>query len=1160
MSGSTDDLREVVQSIRHDVVMATYRLMVVVATLILIAVLLRNHQLGGPMNALHLIVYTVFVGVYLLRHRLGASTLAAVILGTGYLTGAFAYFGYGLLSNAALVHLGLCFAATLFYGMRGGLIAAGVCIATMLAAMPSLFGRPVAAVDPALFLASPLSWLTAAVAFGGVAGAVIVLAGRSNQRLVEALGDQRRRLTAMAETNARLEQEIAARTAAEDELRRQSSVLENILASLPQGISVFDDQLRLVVWNEGMREVLELPEEMMYPGVAFADLIRVPARRGDYGPGDPEELVRQRCELAMRFQPHRFERVRPSGRAHLVVGKPFHVDGRIAGFITTYTDTTERKRTEEDLRRSNEVLQSILDNIPGGVSVFDGDLRLVVCNEAFKRLLDLPDGLFADPHPSFEAFIRFNAARGDYGSEDIEGQVARIVERARKPVAHQFERVRPDGQALEVRGAPLPGGGFVTIYTDITTRKHGENELLRLHERLSLAVETASMGIWDWDAVANVVVADERVFNLFGVSSAGREGRFNDFSDYYHLDDRARVAAQVRDFLRGAGSVDRLSYRIVRPDGSLRHIDVHYSVTRDLAGRVLRAVGVTFDVTERKRNEERLLLSEKVFDSSPVAILIADPANRIVSVNSAFARITGYGEDEALGRDPKFLGSGLHDAAFYRSMWQTLAATGYWEGEIWDRRKNGEIYPKWMTISTVHDRHDNHLTHYVAIFSDITERKRAEEHIRHLAHHDPLTSLPNRMTLEARLHQSIAEARRGGRSVAAMFLDMDRFKTINDTLGHHVGDLLLIEVARRLKDAVRASDTVARLGGDEFVVVLPGLETPDVATTLAGAILERLSETYRIEGHELHSTPSIGIALYPQDGEDVTTVMKHADTAMYHAKSKGRNNFQFFSHSMNAAAMERLEVERQLRDALQNDQFLLHYQPRLDMDGRVTGAEALIRWNRPGKGLQPPSVFIPIAEETDLINRIGDWVLATVCRQIRSWLDAGLRPPHIAVNLSARQLRQPSLLGHVSAVLAATGVPAELLEIEITESMAMENPHKAALLLQEFKGMGIALAMDDFGTGYSSLAYLKRLPLDYLKIDRSFVADITVDANDLAIAKGTIALAHSLGLKVIAEGVETEGQLDLLRSHGCDEVQGYLYARPLPPAELETFLLKYPHR
>ncbi|CAG0984654.1 partial putative signaling protein, partial [Rhodocyclaceae bacterium] len=541
-------------------------------------------------------------------------------------------------------------------------------------------------------------------------------------------------------------------------------------------------------------------------------------------------------------------------------------------------------------------------------------------------------------------------------------------------------------------------------------------------------------------------------------------------------------------------------------------------------------------------------------------ILIADPANRIVSVNSAFARITGYGEDEALGRDPKFLGSGLHDAAFYRSMWQTLAATGYWEGEIWDRRKNGEIYPKWMTISTVHDRQDNHLTHYVAIFSDITERKRAEEHIHHLAHHDPLTSLPNRMTLEARLHQSIAEARRGGRSVAVMFLDLDRFKTINDTLGHHVGDLLLIEVARRLKDAVRASDTVARLGGDEFVVVLPGLETPDVATTLAGAILERLSETYLIEGHELHSTPSIGIALYPQDGEDVTTVMKHADTAMYHAKSKGRNNFQFFSHSMNAAAMERLEIERQLRDALQQGQFLLHYQPRLDMDGRITGVEALIRWNRPQRGLQSPGVFIPIAEETDLINRIGDWVLATVCRQIRAWLDAGLRPPHVAVNLSARQLRQPSLLGHVSHVLAATGVPAELLEIEITESMAMENPHKAALLLQEFKAMGIALAIDDFGTGYSSLSYLKRLPLDYLKIDRSFVADITVDPNDLAIAKGTIALAHSLGLKVIAEGVETDGQLELLRAHGCDEVQGYLFARPLPVAELETFLLKHPHR
>jgi diguanylate cyclase (GGDEF)-like protein len=490
-------------------------------------------------------------------------------------------------------------------------------------------------------------------------------------------------------------------------------------------------------------------------------------------------------------------------------------------------------------------------------------------------------------------------------------------------------------------------------------------------------------------------------------------------------------------------------------------------------------------------------------------------------------------------------------------MWQALQEGDFWEGEVWDRRKTGEIYPKWMTINVVRDREDAGRMHYVAIFSDITERKQAEEHIHHLAHHDPLTTLPNRMALEARLEQSIAEANRNQRSVAVMFLDLDRFKTINDTLGHHVGDLLLIEVARRLRQTVRSSDTVARHGGDEFVVVLPALETPDVAATLAGNILKTLSEPYLIDGNTLHSTPSIGVSLYPQDGRDVDTVMKYADTAMYHAKDMGRNGFQFFSPEMNRAAMERLDIERQLRDALKLDQFALHYQPRLDRNGRVTGVEALIRWNRPGHGLQPPGRFIPIAEESDLIILIGEWVLATAAAQLVAWQKAGIEMPSVAINLSARQLRLAGLPGQIAAVLQDSRLPAALLEFEVTETMAMENPERASRLLGELRDMGIALAIDDFGTGYSSLAYLKRLPFDHLKIDRSFVAGIAHDPNDVAIVRGTIALAHSLGLAVVAEGVETAEQLALLKSADCDEFQGFHFSRPLPADELEVFLGKH---
>jgi len=447
---------------------------------------------------------------------------------------------------------------------------------------------------------------------------------------------------------------------------------------------------------------------------------------------------------------------------------------------------------------------------------------------------------------------------------------------------------------------------------------------------------------------------------------------------------------------------------------------------------------------------------------------------------------------------------------------------------------------------------------FVVTIHDMTDHKRAEETIRHQAHHDPLTTLPNRIALETRLDQSIAEAARNRRCVAVMFLDLDRFKTINDTLGHHVGDLLLVDAAHRLRKAVRSSDTVARVGGDEFVVVLPALEVPESAATVAGGIIESLARPFMIEGHVLHSSASIGVSIYPRDGDDVDTVMKCADTAMYHAKELGRSGFQFFSPELNRAAMARLELKRELRDALKLEQLVLHYQPRLARDGRITGVEALIRWNRPGHGLQSPDSFIPICEQSNLIVLIGEWVLVEVARQLRTWQDGGLSAPAVAINLSAQQLRLTGLPGQIAEVMRTHGLPAHLLEFEVTECMAMENPERASRLLWELRNMGLRLAVDDFGTGYSSLACLTRLPFDYLKIDRSFIAEITQDNNNLTIVRGTIALAHSLGLKVVAEGVETAGQLALLAGADCDEFQGYHFSRPLPSDELTAFLTGHP--
>ncbi|MDA0191128.1 MAG: EAL domain-containing protein, partial [Proteobacteria bacterium] len=561
------------------------------------------------------------------------------------------------------------------------------------------------------------------------------------------------------------------------------------------------------------------------------------------------------------------------------------------------------------------------------------------------------------------------------------------------------------------------------------------------------------------------------------------------------------------------------------------------------------------DITARCQAEERLQLAEKVFDNSPDAIMITDRDNRIVSVNEAFTLITGYAPDEVLGGNPRLLASGRHDDAFYAAMWRALREHGHWAGEIWDRRKSGEIYPKWMTINAVADRQSGELTHYVTMFSDITERKSSEERIHYLAHHDVLTGLPNRFTLGARLDQALVDARRHQWEVAVLFVDLDRFKIINDTLGHHIGDRLLIEVARRFSAVVRESDIVARLGGDEFVIVLPDLAGHADAATVAGKIIASLAVPVRIDDHELHTSPSIGISLFPTDGSDSDTILRNADTAMYHAKSLGRNNFQFYAEEMNRSTRERLDIERRLRQALARDEFELHYQPQFDTRAhRIAGVEALLRWNA-GTGIPlGPDRFIPIAEESGLIVTLGEWVLRTACRQMKQWIDAGLPPLRVAVNVSPRQLHRQNFPEQVAAALAESGLPAHLLELEITESAVMEEPEEARAILVRLKEMGITLAIDDFGTGYSSLAYLKRFPIDHLKIDRSFVTDIERDANDAAIVVSIIALARSLGLKTIAEGVESDAQLALLREHGCDELQGYLFSRPLPAAAARDYL------
>ncbi len=618
-----------------------------------------------------------------------------------------------------------------------------------------------------------------------------------------------------------------------------------------------------------------------------------------------------------------------------------------------------------------------------------------------------------------------------------------------------------------------------------------------------------------------------------------------------HPEDRGRIEASIPKM--ASGKYDE-TYRIIRKDGEIRWIRDRAFPVRDEEGAIIRIAGIAEDITAQREIEDQLKLSAQVFVSSLEAIMITDSNNHIIKVNSAFTEITGYPESEVLGENPRILKSGRHKASFYRALWRTLLMTGKWQGEIWDRRRNGEIYPKWLSIHLLRDEEGN-IMNYIALFSDITERKASFEKIEHLAHYDALTNLPNRSLLNERLDSAIVAARRNGTKVAVLFLDLDRFKHINDSLGHFAGDLLLQAVANRLKRCVREIDTVARLGGDEFVMVLNGIRESEDAAHVAQKVLESMTEAVLIEGKEIVATPSIGISLYPEDGQNHAALVRNADAAMYHAKDLGRGNFQFFTANMNARAFELLSFESDLKLALKREEFSLHYQPQIDIaSGRIVGMEALIRWLHPERGYVPPSSFIPVAEECGAIIAIGEWVLRSACRQNRSWSQAGLPAIPVAVNLSAVQFRQKDIAGRLRAILEETGLDPALLELEMTERILMLDADSTIGTLAAIKKMGTMLSIDDFGTGYSSLSYLKRFPIDKLKIDRSFVCDITTDQDDAAIISTIIAMGHNLRLKVIAEGVETSEQLAFLKQEGCDEAQGFLFGRPLPAEEFESLL------
>ena len=699
---------------------------------------------------------------------------------------------------------------------------------------------------------------------------------------------------------------------------------------------------------------------------------------------------------------------------------------------------------------------------------------------------------------------------------------------------------------------------LASMVMDAADRKRAEDALQQARERLELALEGADAGLYDADLQSGQVVVDERYLRMLGYRSGEITITEQEWLEQIHPEDRARVIQIGEECWQRRRDRFEVEYRVRHRSGAwIWVLDRGKCFGWDETGQPRHSGGARVDITARREAEDQLRLAAVAFETSE-AIFITDREGLIQRVNHAFTRLTGYAAEEAAGQNPRLLKSGQHHPEFYAALWRELLTNGHWAGEIWNRRKNGELYLQWESITAVRDG-QGAVTHFVATFLDLTERKAAEESINRLAYYDPLTQLPNRRLLLDRLAGVQAAARRENRYGALLLVDLDAFKHINDALGHEAGDRLLREVGVRLTHSLREEDTVARIGGDEFAVLLINLapsqtEAARLARTIAEKIRDILAVPFQPADGGYRIGASIGITLFPTDGERAAELLKQAETAMHQAKRAGRNTICFFAADLQAQVEARFVLEADLRGALVRDELRLYLQPQVDQQGRIIGAESLIRWRHPTKGLVSPVMFIPLAEETGIIVPMGEWILAETCRVLARLAVAGwsLR---LAVNVSPRQFRQPDFVSRVRAILAATGVHPTMLTLEVTEGLVIEDLPRTIARMTELKALGFHLSIDDFGTGYSSLAYLKRLPFDELKIDRSFVQDAPTDPNDAALVETILAVAQHLHLAVVAEGVETIEQIDFLKTHGCIFFQGYFYGKPQPAAEFIEAIL-----
>ncbi len=810
-------------------------------------------------------------------------------------------------------------------------------------------------------------------------------------------------------------------------------------------------------------------------------------------------------------------------------------------------EIAERKRAEETLAlrtgestRQSLLLTTVVQCMRQGVAVFDRDRRLLLCNNRYQSLLDLPDGIIKSG-TLYEDIVHWQADRGEFGEVDWDEAWPPRLQRIAEGEMARWVRRRPNGRWIEFSRDPMPGGGFITLLSDITAQKRSEIELAENVRKFRAMFTQHAAIMYLVDPVSlRIVDVNQAAESFYGYTR-------HEFLTKTAMDFATISAVELRRELALGAECGR-NVRTERHrlgDGEIRDVEVRSTPIPFGSGKQVH-FEIVQDVTDRRRAEENLLKLSQAVEQSPASVIIADLAGRIEYVNSTFVAVTGYRPDEVLGQDLAVLTSGYMTKQAYQDLWSTVLAGREWRGEIHSRTKEGALFWEYALIAPIRGA-DGRITHVLQVREDVSQRKEIEEQLLRQATYDELTQLPNRMLALDRLEGAINQCHRQGQKLALIMVDLDNFKNVNDTFGHDAGDTLLKQAALRLGECLREGDTVARLGGDEFLVILPSLSDPVRAEVVAKRVLDSFSAPFFVEGREVFATASIGITIFPLDGNNPQVMMRNADAAMYRAKESGRNSFQFFTPELNAAVSERIQLESRLRRALDRDEFSLHYQPIVETtSGRIHGAEALLRWQSGDLGFIAPDQFIPLAEETGLILRIGEWVLREACRQGRVWLDAGLTLETISVNVSSRQFAQGTMVSVLERVLSDSGLPPGKLELEVTENLLLDETAEVSRQLHQLQEMGLRLSIDDFGTGYSALGYLKRYTFDALKIDRSFVRDVPRDPDDRKLVEAIVAMAHGLGMRVVAEGVETAEQMAFLRSCHCDLVQGYYLARPGP--------------